>query len=109
MPVRPRERQTARRPSVVSGAGCLPGLISHVPFFCERMHGNAVIAESTAEQAPEVVAIVRIEEDGPLLMPRCVTYSGIPGSSRRGRRGMVVPGARSAATVLQIGGHVRCR
>jgi proteic killer suppression protein len=33
----------------------------------ERVQRNAVIAESSAEQAPEVVAVVRIEEDRALV------------------------------------------
>lgn len=33
----------------------------------ERMQGNAVIAEAFEEQAPEVVVIVRIEEDRALV------------------------------------------
>ena len=33
----------------------------------ERVQRNAMIAESSAEQAPEVVAVVRIEEDRTLV------------------------------------------
>lgn len=33
----------------------------------EGMQGNAVIAEGRAEQAPEMMAIVRVEEDRPLV------------------------------------------
>jgi hypothetical protein len=33
----------------------------------EGMQGNAVILEGAAEQAPEVVAIVRVEEDRTLV------------------------------------------
>lgn len=78
------------------------------------MQGNAVIAEGRAEQASEVVAVVRIQEDRAFVDAALRDVQRDTWQFETRPSGMAIAGAKSAmrcykGTARSVGGHARCR